>query len=133
MRLSIAIAFSFLALALHACSSTPANPTPDAAPVPAGRFFPCDVEAAVKARCQICHTTPPVMSAPFPLLEYADTQKDYGGGQKVWEAMKRAIETGEMPQRGSPSGPLTPEQKATLLTWLGAGALAASQPCPGGS
>ena len=43
--------------------------------------------------------------------------------------LKNAIESNFMPLAGSPTGPLTPEQKTTMLTWLTAGAPPAPQPC----
>ena len=101
--------------------------TPDAAPV---GFFPCDVEAVLKAKCHTCHTQPLKNGAPFPLLEYANTQMPYGTTMRIWQVMKTAVETDYMPFVGSPTGPLEPAQKTTLLTWLGNGAPAASTRCP---
>ena len=112
-----------------------APPPPDAAPPPPdamGAFFPCDVEAALKAKCHTCHTMPPLMGAPFPLLEYANTQMNYAAG-KVWQAMQAAIQTDFMPLAGSPTGPLTPAEKMALLDWLGRGAPAEPQACPTGN
>jgi hypothetical protein len=93
--------------------------------------FPCAVEAALEAKCRTCHTMPMRMGAPFALLEYAQTQMDYGS-VKVWQAMKAAIESGFMPLAGSPTGPLAPDEKTALLDWLGAGAPPSDQPCAGG-
>jgi hypothetical protein len=99
------------------------------------------VEAVLKAKCHTCHTDPPrnvtlvaplageVVMAPFSLMEYAHTQRDYGGGLKIYQVMKNAIEANFMPLSGSPTGPLTAEQKTTMLTWLTAGAPPAPQPC----
>lgn len=111
---------------------------PDAA---AGTYFPCDVQAVLMAKCQTCHSDPPrmvtlvapaagdVVMAPFPLTEYAHTQRDYGGGLRIHQVMKNAIDSNFMPLSGSPTGPLTAEQRTTMLTWLTAGAQAAPQPC----
>jgi hypothetical protein len=132
MRFSIAAALSFLLPAAIACEKGGSTTQPpDAAPVVSGSFFPCDVEAVLKAKCHTCHTMPMQMCAPFPLLEHANTQMVWGDG-KVWEAMKPAIESDFMPLSTSPTGPLTPAQKTTMLTWLNAGAPAAGQPCPTG-
>ncbi len=79
------------------------------------------------------------LGAPFPLLDYAQTQRDCRmdgemkcSAAKVWQAMKNAIESGFMPLAGSPTGPLTAAEKTALLDWLRAGAPSAPQPCPGG-
>ena len=131
-------------LALAGCSSSGSNgdagSAPDLAP---GMFLPCDVDTVLRVKCQTCHSDPPrsvtlvaplageVIMAPFPLTEYAHTQRDYpgGGGLKIYQVMKTAIESNFMPLSGSPTGPLTPEQKTTMLTWLTAGAPASTAPC----
>lgn len=93
--------------------------------------LPCEVVAVLKARCQVCHTMPPRMGAPVPLLTYADTQRlAEGGTVKVWQRMKEYVETDFMPLAGSPDGPLTAAEKTTLLGWLGAGAQPGTAVCP---
>jgi len=101
----------------------------DSAAPPATGFFPCDVQAAIKAKCQACHKMPPTGGAPVPIVSYADTQRPSveEDGKKVWEMMKKYIEEGFMPFEGSPTGPLTAAEKATLLGWLNAGAMPAAQ------
>jgi hypothetical protein len=149
MRLRIATLLIVLApLLTTACPSpgtTPISP-PDAAPdlapdlapdgppdqapdVAPAAYFPCDVEAVLKAKCHTCHTSPTRMGAPFPLLQYAATQMSYSG-DVVWRLMKTAIEIDFMPEASSPTGPLTPAEKTTMLTWLGASAPPAAQACP---
>ena len=142
---------SVVALVLAGCSGDDGSPAdagaadtagnaPDTA---SGAYFPCDVEAVMKAKCHTCHTDPPgnvtllspsaglVVMAPFSLMEYAHTQRDYpgGGGLKIYQVMKNAIEADFMPLAGSPTGPLTPGQKTTMLTWLTAAAPPAPRPC----
>jgi hypothetical protein len=108
-------------------------PAADVAPdtAPAG-YFPCDVEAVLKAKCHTCHNAmnPRPFGAPFPLLDYANTQMAYSATLKVWQVMKTAVESGFMPFAGSPTGPLTADEKTTLLGWLNASAPAAAQRCP---
>lgn len=83
--------------------------------------FPCDVQAVIEARCQRCHNDPQQNEAPFPLLVWEDTRRQYGE-QLVYQAMLLAIETDFMPftqlELEPPVEPLTPDQKALLLDWL---------------
>ncbi len=99
---------------------------------PAGEF-PCDVKKVIEARCQSCHSRPVKFGAPMPIVTWGDTQVQTpsGGGRPVWQEMKRQVMAGRMPQQASPTGPLTPAEKATLLAWLDAGATAGSAACQG--
>jgi hypothetical protein len=96
-------------------------------------YFPCNVEAVLKAKCHTCHiaSEPRPMGAPFSLITYADTQAPYKGmpSLKIYQVMKTAVESGFMPLSTSPTGPLLADEKTTLLAWLNAGALAAATPC----
>jgi len=78
------------------------------------------------AKCQRCHQDPTVNNAPFALLSYADTQVERSSGDRVYEDMLDAVETGFMPPTAGaytpPVEPLTCAEKATLLDWLKAGA-----------
>jgi hypothetical protein len=129
-------------LLLAGCSSSGSNGDAGSPPdMAAGMFFPCDVDLVLRLKCQTCHSDPPrsvtlvaplageVIMAPFPLTEYAHTQRDYGGGRKIHQVMKTAIEIDFMPLSGSPTGPLAPDQKTRMLSWLTAGAPAAPQRC----
>lgn len=93
-------------------------------PDPEGAL-PCEVEQVLRAKCQLCHNDeePRPNFAPFPLLTFADTRFVYEA-RPVWQRMVTVLETDFMPLRGpfvSPEGvPLTPEEKRTLLDWLGA-------------
>jgi hypothetical protein len=106
-----------------------------AADAPTGQFFPCDVERVLEAKCRTCHKgpAPRPFGAPFELVDYAEVQRtDYAPPMRLWQVMKVAVETNFMPLAGSPTGPLTPDQKTTLLGWLTLGAPAASTRCPTG-
>lgn len=119
-----------LGLAAGACSGNGASPPTDAAAEAGGAYFPCDVQAVLVAKCHTCHSNPPRNAeVPFPLTEYAHVQRDYGGGVRIYQLMRAAIASDFMPLAGSPTGPLTAEQKATMLRWLDDGAPPASQPC----
>jgi hypothetical protein len=92
-----------------------------AAPAPGA--LPCEVERVLQQRCQGCHQRPPQFGAPMPLLTWSDTQAPALGGQlSIRQVMKSKVETGKMPPPSTPTGPLTSEEKATLMGWLESGA-----------
>jgi len=97
--------------------------------------LPCDVAAVLKLRCQGCHAQPPRMNAPMPLLTWDDTQKPgpYDKTALTWQAMRQAIQAGDMPPSESPTGPLAAPEKVILLRWLDASAPRGTVACgPGG-
>jgi hypothetical protein len=120
-----------LMLAAGACGgdNTPDITGADADP-PTG--FPCDVQAIIVAKCQTCHVEPPKRGAPIHILSYADTQvfPPDSTTMKVWEYMEMFITSGYMPYMGSPTGPLTDAEKATMLAWLKGGPVASTAVCP---
>ena len=138
----LAIVHLMLLAALTGCQPATAPTTasvaavdgaaPDRSSTDAGAFLPCDVEAALKAKCQTCHTMPMRNGATFPLLDYADTQMEYAS-MKTWQVMKNALDTQFMPPASSPTGPLTTTEKTALLSWLSAGAPPAPQRCTPGN
>lgn len=72
------------------------------------------------AVCQHCHKKPPVNHAPFPLLNYEDTQPLIGGIPR-WQDMYRVIQPGSVPHMPPPTvSPLTTDQFTTLSDWLAA-------------
>lgn len=89
----------------------------------------CDAQPILANKCVRCHSDPPRNGAPFSLQEYADTQITTDNGEHRYERMREAIESDFMPYRGimldPPVEPLTCEERATLLDWLGHGAAAA--------
>jgi len=128
----VAVALASLALTGTACddgSSPPAAGTPDAGAT--GQFYPCDVLAVLRAKCHTCHTMPPRNGAPMSLLTWAATQNltSDSATVKVWQRAREYVSSGYMPYMGSPTGPLTATEKATLLAWLDAGAQPAAQAC----
>ena len=86
----------------------------------------CDVAGIVKSKCQRCHADPPVHGAPFPLMNYDDTQQpapvSTDPGRKRAADMLDAVETNFMPYTrlslDPPVSPLTCEERTTLLAWL---------------
>jgi hypothetical protein len=124
-----------------AAAPTPAGTSDAAAPdaamdtsadVATGQFYPCDVEAVLRAKCHTCHTMPPRNGAPMSLLTWGATQNLASGSTtvKIWERARDYVSSGFMPLAGSPTGPLTPAEKATLLGWLEAGAIPVARACP---
>jgi hypothetical protein len=112
-------------------SAAPAQPDP-LTPSP---YAPTSVRWCAAARvmhdkCARCHSAPPrLFGAPFPLLVYTDTQREYppGSGQLVYQRMRGMVAYGRMPPLGQPMDPpvepLTDAEKDTLLVWLREGAL----------
>jgi hypothetical protein len=76
--------------------------------------LPCDVAQVLEDKCQRCHQDPPQNGAPFPLLDYDDTQAMYAG-KPIFVRMKIAIESGFMPLTPPK---LTASEKDTMLAWL---------------
>jgi hypothetical protein len=92
----------------------------------------CEALSVIRDRCQRCHTDPPENGAPRPFLTYEDTQATYpNSDQQWWQKMLEAVSSDFMPLTQlndppfnimPPVEPLAPDQKATLLGWLEAGA-----------
>jgi len=103
------------------------------APLPAGGVLPCNVNRAVVANCQNCHSATPRFGAPMPLVTHADFTRDYtavttmqlrGQTMKMHELarirLNRQMNTAPMP----PGGQMTPADHSMLDGWLAAGATA---------
>jgi hypothetical protein len=108
----------------------PSDSTPGEGGAPDGvaEYIPCDVEAVLKAKCHVCHTDPPQMDAPRPLLTYQNIAP-------VRNLMEMYLKNNFMPYTppgasGPPNGPLSAAQKATLLDWLAMGGLPSTVKCP---
>jgi cysteine-rich repeat protein len=107
-------------------------------PPPEGTDLPCDVQAVLQAKCQSCHGQP-LMGGPMPLMTLADLRADSPGanaGTPVWQRVKVRIgddpgPIGPMPPTWAPTGALSAEEKATLNSWLEAGAPGATCLPPG--
>lgn len=80
--------------------------------------FPCDVFAVIHKNCNPCHQNPPMGNAPFPLLTYADTQKEYAPGFLTFQQMW--VSTGPTGDPRMPfGGMLQPADYDLLHGWLG--------------
>ena len=92
----------------------------------------CAALGVIRAKCQRCHRSPPQNGAPVPFLTYADTQAPYYASDQKWsDVMLGAVTRDFMPYVAlndpptslmPPVEPLTADEKATLLGWLGQGA-----------
>jgi hypothetical protein len=86
---------------------------------PAEGDYPCDVFTVIDTYCLVCHTSPPVAGAPFPLLTYEDTQQPFSGGSTlVYQQMHDQIQPGAVPRMPFMSPPLPSAAFATLDGWL---------------
>ena len=96
-------------------------------------YFPCAVEAVLKAKCHTCHVMPPINGAPMSLLTWAATQNVASGSAtiRIWQQASAYVASGYMPFITSPTGPLTDAEKAILLPWLQDGAPPAARACTG--
>jgi len=127
-------------------ASYDAPPEPDPlAPDPNARRVVrwCEVEAVLASRCQRCHAIPSQAGAPFPLLGFADTQREHppGSGEPIVRRMAHVIRHRIMPPIHMPLEPpvlpLEPAEVDLLLVWLEEGGLpfggvdCASQRAPG--
>jgi hypothetical protein len=90
----------------------------------------CRARAVIERKCQRCHDSPTRFGAPFPLLAYADTQREHplGSGRPLVERMSFAIRHHIMPPTTLPLDPpvlpLDATESDTLLVWLEEGGLA---------
>ncbi len=97
-----------------------------------GSGFPCGVEEVLAASCRRCHWDPRENDAPFEMVRWEDTQKSRSG-KPIHVLMKHMVEADLMPPLNAlvkpPVTPLSPEQKKTLLAWLGEGAPRSDEVC----
>lgn len=83
--------------------------------------LPCGVSEILHARCHQCHGQPPLFGAPMALMDGDNFHKAaLNPAQKVWQVAQARVQAGTMPPASAP--PLGAAEKATLLSWLSAGA-----------
>ncbi len=56
-------------------------------PTPQTGDIPCDVFTVIHLNCNPCHQNPPKNGAPFPLLDYSDTQQLFEPGKLIFQQM----------------------------------------------
>jgi uncharacterized membrane protein len=107
----------------------------DLAPVAAGGAEHasdwCAVRLVLEAKCQRCHSAPPVHGAPFPLVAYEDTQVTNRRGEARFMAIAAVVADGFMPPAfitlDPAVEPLSADEQELLLGWCSAGGLPADE------
>ena len=84
---------------------------------PAVGDYPCAVFDVINRNCRPCHQDPPVMGAPFPLMNFEDTQGPYSAMLKRYQRMNQVIRPG-FPPRMPFGGMLNDADLKTLSDWL---------------
>lgn len=95
----------------------------EACPGAAQTCIPAAVIAVLEAKCQGCHSDPPAMFAPMPLLTWEDFQGMHAAAQEPnykRTALRVRSELSPMPPIRSPQ--LSVQERATLLDWVDRGA-----------
>lgn len=82
---------------------------------------PCSVATTLTRRCNVCHSDPPVLDAPFALTTY-DALTEHA------DDLLEVVDQGLMPP--SPFPPLPAAEKAALLAWLEADLPTTNGACP---
>jgi len=104
-------------------SSTSTKDGGTATPVPTEVNLPCDVQAMLARYCQNCHSNPPTMNAPMPLMTWADltaptkSNKNKSCGIAAAQRM-RSLDT-PMPPKPASGVPLA--TIAMFEDWVGEG------------
>ena len=85
----------------------------------------CEVSEVLQAKCQRCHDSPTANGAPFPLVNYEDTQVEEAGITR-WERMQDMVDRRLMPPPGieldPPAEMPTADERELLLAWFDEGA-----------
>lgn len=112
--------------------ATASGPPPWASRRTRNSGFPCDVEEVLAQSCRRCHWEPQENDAPFAMLRYENILA-MRSGKPIHVLMEQMVQSDLMPPLDalvSPNvTPLEPEQKATLLKWLSAGAPESTADC----
>jgi hypothetical protein len=108
-----------------------ADAAQDAAPEAAapGTELPCDVAQILETRCESCHGNPPT-PGPISLITLADLKATSTMGGFVYQRVQIRVDNNTMPPSWGTTGQLTSEEKATLSSWLAAGAPGSNNVCP---
>ena len=111
-------AFSAAPLVIASCGSSDA---PSASTASAASL-PCEVEEVLLRDCRRCHSSPPAIDAPMPLIDAADVREPARSdpGMSIVTRIGERIQDPVAPMpRG---GRLSASDLATLDAWLGGGA-----------
>lgn len=93
--------------------------------------LPCDVDAVLATSCRTCHAAPPQFGSPMPLLTLADLHAPAKSdpSRKVYELVVERIADDVKPMPEAPNPRLSEADRATLTTWVAAGAPAGTAEC----
>lgn len=85
--------------------------------------LPCDVQEMLVARCQSCHSSPPMQGVPLALITYnqlvAPAPSD--ATKKVVEVSITRMRSSSAPMPPTPASPATASEIAVLENWLASG------------
>jgi hypothetical protein len=107
-------------------------PTSEGEKVVTATGLPCDVDAVLRERCHICHSSPTKYGASAPLVTWDDLQKPGPGGsanKKVWELVKERIHDDARPMPQSPQPRLDAKELGVLDAWFASGAQSSDVKC----
>lgn len=91
---------------------------------PSMRTWFRDVEPIVIARCQSCHSRPPVNQAPMPLIEFNDTRANSLAGNPLVVEMASRVASTTDPMPPVSQDPLTAAEIQIFVDWAATGGVA---------
>jgi hypothetical protein len=93
--------------------------------------IPCGAAAALRDRCQGCHSAMPTLGAPMALVTWDDLQKPSPSdpGKTTWQVAHARLMDEMRPMPPPPFPPLQAEEVRALDSWLEAGAPRAGDSC----
>lgn len=83
--------------------------------------LPAEIDDILERQCRTCHSDPPSMFAPMPLLSWQDVQavRYQRTGERVFEVIGRRIHDEDFPMPPLPSPSLSDAQVASWPTLTG--------------
>jgi hypothetical protein len=93
--------------------------------------LPCDVQKALKEKCQTCHSNPPTGAAPMPLVTLADfnAASKVMPGQKISARVKARINDTKLPMPPAGRDALTAAEKTALQGFIDGGLKPSTMAC----
>lgn len=89
--------------------------------LPGATALPADVDAVLAGKCRTCHSDPPEMYAPMPLLTWQHVQAPAparNDGSAVYERIAVRIHDDKFPMPPTTQPQLTDDERALLDAWL---------------
>ncbi len=83
----------------------------------------CQVQALLQTRCQSCHSDPPTLGVPMPLMTYDDLVAPMpgNGSTRVVDASLTRMQDTRLPMPPAPAAPATSAEVAVLQSWVDQG------------